>query len=107
MSPNEEAKRKAAALLRDGVVFALGLSERAHGADIYATEMALTPQPDGAYRANGEKYYIGNGNMAPIVSTFGKIAGRMTTSSSPRLRHRSYELIRNITDSQSSSPTSR
>jgi len=25
--------------------------------------------------ANGEKYYIGNGNEAAMVSTFGKIAG--------------------------------
>ena len=102
MSSNEEAKRKAAALLRDGAVFALGLSERAHGADIYATEMALTPQPDGAYRANGEKYYIGNGNIAPMVSTFGKIAGSDDyVFFAADYRHRSYELIRNVTDSQS------
>ena len=45
--------------------------ERAHGADVYSTEMSLSPQPDGTYRANGEKYYIGNGNIAPMVSTFG------------------------------------
>jgi acyl-CoA dehydrogenase len=102
MSPNAEAKRKAAALLRDGAVFALGLSERAHGADIYATEMALAPQPDGTYRANGEKYYIGNGNTAPMVSTFGKIAGSDDyVFFTADYRHRSYELIKNITDSQS------
>jgi len=40
--------------------FRFGLSERAHGADIYSTEMCLIPQPDGTYLANGEKYYIGN-----------------------------------------------
>jgi acyl-CoA dehydrogenase len=74
MSRNEEAKRRAAELLKDGAVFAFGLSERQHGADIYSTEMTLTPQPDGSYRANGEKYYIGNGNVAPMVSTFGKMA---------------------------------
>jgi acyl-CoA dehydrogenase len=27
------------------------------------------------WRANGRKYYIGNGNEAAIVSTFGRIAG--------------------------------
>jgi hypothetical protein len=74
-SENEALKRRAAQLLKAGEVFAFGLSERAHGADIYATEMCLTPQPDGTYRANGEKYYIGNGNKAPMVSTFGKQAG--------------------------------
>ena len=73
MSPNEQAKRRAAQLLKEGHVFAFGLSERAHGADIYSTEMNLTPQPDGTYRANGEKYYIGNGNIAEMVSTLSLI----------------------------------
>jgi acyl-CoA dehydrogenase len=76
MSTNEDLKKRAAALLRDGAVFAFGLSERAHGADIYGTEMSLTPQDDGTYRANGEKYYIGNGNEAPMVSIFGKFADK-------------------------------
>ena len=64
--------------------------------------MALAPQPDGAYRVNGEKYYIGNGNTAPMVSTFGKISGSdQYVFFAADYRHRSYELIRNITDSQS------
>ena len=75
MSQNEEPKKKAARLLNEGAIFAFGLSERDHGADIYSTEMTLTPQPDGTYLANGEKYYIGNGNEAEMVSTFGKMAG--------------------------------
>lgn len=37
MSPNEELKRRAARLLEEGNVFAFGLSERRHGADIYST----------------------------------------------------------------------
>ncbi len=41
MSANEAAKRRAAELLRQGAIFAFGLSERAHGADIYATETSL------------------------------------------------------------------
>jgi acyl-CoA dehydrogenase len=73
MSPNEAVKEKAAAFLKEGGVFAFGLSERAHGADIYSTGMILKRQDDGTYLANGSKYYIGNGNCASLVSTFGKI----------------------------------
>ena len=101
-SPNESLKRKAAQLLRDGQVFAFGLSERLHGADIYSTEMALMPQPGGTYRANGEKYYIGNGNIAPMVSTFGKIAGTNEyVFFAADYRHRNFDLITNVCNSQS------
>ena len=83
MSDNEDAKRKAAAQLEQGEVFAFGLSEQTHGADVYKTDMILTPSEHG-WTANGEKYYIGNANVARMVSTFGKIAGhRPSTSSSP------------------------
>ncbi len=100
-SPNEELKRRAARLLEEGNVFAFGLSERAHGADIYSTEMTLTPQPDGTYRANGEKYYIGNANLAPMVSTFGKVADSGDyVFFVADYRHQNYELIRNVTASQ-------
>ena len=102
MSRNEILKRKAASCLREGAVFAFGLSERAHGADIYSTEMTLTPQQDGTYRANGEKYYIGNGNVSPMVSTFGKIAKTDEfVFFSADYRHPGYNLLKNITDSQS------
>ena len=102
MSPNEALKQKAAQLLREGEVFAFGLSEREHGADIYSTGMTLTPQPDGTYLANGEKYYIGNGNTAPMVSTFGKFAdsGEYVFFAAD-YRHRNYNLIKNVCDSQS------
>jgi acyl-CoA dehydrogenase len=101
-SENEALKQRAARLLREGEVFAFGLSERAHGADIYSTEMCLAPQPDGSYRANGEKYYIGNGNIAPMVSTFGKIAGTGDyVFFAADYRHPSYRLLRNVTPSQS------
>ncbi len=43
MSDNEDAKRKAAAQLEQGEVFAFGLSEKTHGADVYQTDMILTP----------------------------------------------------------------
>ena len=46
MSQNEDVKKKTAELLQDGGIFAFGLSEKEHGADIYSTEMALSPQGD-------------------------------------------------------------
>ncbi len=101
MSANQALKRRAAQMLHDGHVFAFGLSERAHGADIYSTEMSLALQPDGSYRANGEKYYIGNANVAPMVSTFGKMADSgeyVFFVADYRQQH--YELIRNVTASQ-------
>lgn len=102
MSKNEEQKKRAAKLLKEGHVFAFGLSERDHGADVYSTEMSLTPQPDGTYRANGEKYYIGNGNIAEMVSTFGKV----TDSDDyvfflANYSHKNYELVKNVVNSQS------
>lgn len=102
MSDNEEAKQRAAKLLNEGAIFAFGLSEREHGADIYSTEMMLTPQPDGTYLANGEKYYIGNGNEAEMVSTFGKMSdtGDYVFFVS-NFRHKQYELVKNIVNVQS------
>jgi len=101
-SENEALKRKAARFLEDGEVFAFGLSERQHGADIYSTEMSLASQPDGSYLANGEKYYIGNGNIAPMVSTFGKLvpSGDYIFFVAD-YRQKGYDLIRNVTHSQS------
>jgi acyl-CoA dehydrogenase len=102
MSANEGLKQRAARLLQEGEVFAFGLSERAHGADIYATEMSLTPQPDGTYVANGEKYYIGNGNTAPMVSTFGKMADSGDyVFFAADYRHHNYQLLKNIVNTQS------
>ncbi|MBQ49080.1 MAG: acyl-CoA dehydrogenase [Zetaproteobacteria bacterium] len=101
LGSNEELKKKAAQLLLDGEIFAFGLSEKEHGADIYASEMTLHPQEDGSYLARGEKYYIGNGNKAALVSTFGKIAGTddyvfFTVNS----QHPKYECVKNIINNQ-------
>ena len=59
MSANEAAREKAAEQLRHGEVFAFGLSEKEHGADVYSTGMTLVPEGDG-FRARGSKDYIGN-----------------------------------------------
>ena len=73
-SDNDAARLRAAELLEDGAIFAFGLSERDHGADIYSTDMILTPEGEGGFRASGSKYYIGNGNLAGMVSVFGRRA---------------------------------
>jgi acyl-CoA dehydrogenase len=100
MSDNEDAKRKAAAQLEQGEVFGFGLSEQTHGADVYQTDMILQPAEHG-WTANGEKYYIGNANVARMVSTFGKIAGTdeyvFFVADS---QHDRYELIKNVVNSQ-------
>ena len=51
MGSNEEIKHKTAQLLQQGGIFAFGLSEREHGADLYSTETTLFPDGAGAYRA--------------------------------------------------------
>jgi acyl-CoA dehydrogenase len=102
MSKNEALKRKAAQLLRDGAIFAFGLSEKAHGADLYSSEMKLVPCGEGAYTATGGKYYIGNGNAAAMVSTFGKIAGSdLYVFFAVDSQHPNYECIQNVCNSQS------
>ena len=101
MSKNEALKQRAARHLKDGAVFAFGLSEKQHGADIYSTEMTLTPQSDGTYRANGAKYYIGNANKAPMVSTFGKMADTGDyVFFTADYRNQSYDLVKNVCNSQ-------
>ena len=101
MSRNEALKRRAAQQLRDGGIFAFGLSEKEHGADVYATEMTLTPTGEGTYSARGRKYYIGNANQAAMVSTFGKLAGTsdyVFFAVDPR--HEKYECVKNVVNSQ-------
>ena len=105
-SDNIKAKERAAEQLEAGGVMAFGLSEREHGADIYNTDMVLTPvSEDGvAFRASGEKYYIGNGNVAGMVSVF----SRRSDVDGPDgyvwfvadSRHDAYELIGNVVHGQ-------
>jgi len=100
MSENQSIRQKTAQALEDGGIFAFGLSEKTHGADIYSTDMVLTPDGDG-WRANGRKYYIGNGNEAAIVSTFGRIEGTDEyVFFAAETRHENYKLIKNVVASQ-------
>ncbi|WP_432012099.1 acyl-CoA dehydrogenase family protein [Streptomyces sp. HD1123-B1] len=102
-SDNATARARAAELLAQGEVFAFGLSEKAHGADIYSTDMLLEPDGEGGFLASGSKYYIGNGNAAGLVSVF----GRRTDVEGPDgyvffaadSRHPAYHLVKNVVDS--------
>lgn len=103
-SENAAARSRAAQWLDDGAVFAFGLSERAHGADIYTTDMVLTPDAAGGFRATGEKYYIGNGNVARMVSVFGRrsdVAGPDGyVFFAADSQHENYRLVKNIVQAQ-------
>ena len=102
MSPNEAIKRQTGRLLEEGGIFAFGLSEKEHGADLYSSEMTLTEIADGDYRADGGKYYIGNANKAALVSTFGKMADSDEyVFFAVRTDHPNYELVKNVVNSQS------
>ncbi|MFI6999425.1 acyl-CoA dehydrogenase family protein [Nocardia sp. NPDC050175] len=111
-SENKEAKQRAAADLAEGQVMAFGLSEREHGADIYNTDLVLTPSEPGSadaeagilFRANGEKYYIGNGNVASMVSVFSRrediegADGYVWFAADSR--HENYRLLGNVVHQQ-------
>jgi len=101
MSPNEEVKKRTAQHLKYGRIFAFGLSEREHGADIYSTDMQLKPLGDGKFAAEGDKYYIGNANEAVIVSTFGKLSdsGEYVFFAADS-HHEKFELVKNVVASQ-------
>ncbi|HXB84996.1 acyl-CoA dehydrogenase family protein [Mycobacterium sp.] len=111
-SDNIKAKERAASQLEAGGVMAFGLSEREHGADIYNTDMLLTPAGDNGaagpeepvFRASGEKYYIGNGNVAGMVSVFSR---RTDVDGADGYvwfvadsNHQNYELIGNVVHGQ-------
>ncbi|MBF0226051.1 MAG: acyl-CoA dehydrogenase [Desulfobacterales bacterium] len=101
MSKNEKVKNETTRLLKEGAIFAFGLSEKEHGADIYSTDMLLTNLGNGKYVADGGKYYIGNGNKAAFVSIFGKDSDTneyvfFVVDSS----HKNYECVKNTINSQ-------
>lgn len=100
-SKNEEIKKETARRLKEGGIFAFGLSERAHGADLIASEMTVTADGPGKYKANGRKYYIGNANKASFVSTFGR---EESTGDyiffAAESNHKNYTCVQNVVNSQ-------
>ena len=102
MSQNPAMKKLAARYLEEGEIFAFGLSEKEHGADIYSSDMVVTPLGDGRYSATGGKYYIGNANEARMVSTFGRMAetGEYLFFVADS-QQENYHLVKNVVNSQS------
>ena len=102
MGKNKALKEKAAQYLKDGEIFAFGLSEKEHGADIYSSDMVVTPKGDGKYAVTGGKYYIGNANKARMVSTFGRMSdtGEYVFFVADS-QHKDYRLVKNVVNSQS------
>ncbi len=102
MGKNPAMKELAAQYLKDGDIFAFGLSEKEHGADIYSSDMVVTPKGDGKYSVSGGKYYIGNANQARMVSTFGKMSdtGEYVFFIADS-QHKDYQLVKNVVNSQS------
>ncbi len=102
ISSNETVKKRAAELLEKGEIFAFGLSEKEHGADLIGTDMVLEKVGEGKYIANGDKYYIGNGNEGAIVSIFARMkdSGNYVFFAVDS-RHKNYRLIKKICNSQS------
>jgi acyl-CoA dehydrogenase len=103
-SDNAAARARAATALEGGGVAAFGLSEKEHGADIYSTDMILTPDGAGGFRANGSKYYIGNGNVATTVSVFGRIDGLAGPDQyvffTADATHPNYHVVKNVVPAQ-------
>jgi acyl-CoA dehydrogenase len=101
MAEGQAIKERTARYLRDGGIFGFGLSEKAHGADLYSSEMMLTPMPDGTFKADGGKYYIGNGNEAALLSVFGKNSETGDfVFFAVETNHPDYECVKNIVESQ-------
>ena len=102
MSKNEAAKKMAAKYLEEGEIFAFGLSEKSHGADIYSSDMMVTDLGNGNFRANGGKYYIGNANKARMISTFGILDdSNEYVFFVADSQNKNFELIKNVVNSQS------
>lgn len=97
MSSNEIQKRELAEELEQGHVFAFGMSEKEHGADLYANECTLRPAGEDKYIANGNKYYIGNAHIASKVTTLGRnTETKEWTYWVVDSRHRHYNYVKDI-----------
>lgn len=69
---NEGLKREAVAKLEAGGLFAFGVSEKAHGSDLFSNEFTVRSCGADRWVADGSKYYIGNANAAAMVSVLAR-----------------------------------
>ncbi len=96
MGSNEKQKQELGVDFANGEVAAFGLSEKEHGADIYSTDMTLTPTDKDAFRADGRKYYIGNAYRATKISTLGKTVEGEWVHFVADSRHNHFKYIKHI-----------
>src|SRR4051794_18795510 len=70
---NDEQKQRFLPDLASGrKLAAFALTEPNAGSDAHGIESRAVKQPDGSYRLNGEKRYIGNGSKAGVLVTFAR-----------------------------------
>lgn len=75
-SGNESLRKEALAKLAAGGLFGFGVSERSHGADLLGNEFTVSEAATTPDRlvARGSKYYIGNANVAAMLSVLARRA---------------------------------
>ncbi len=87
-----------------GAIFAFGLSEREHGADIYSTDMVLTPDGEGGFRraaASTTSATATRRGWSPSSAASTDIEGpEGYVFFAADSQHPNYELIRNVVNSQ-------
>ena len=84
MGSNDALKREAVASLEAGGLCAFGVSEQCHGSDLFGNEFTVVPNDSGALTANGTKYYIGNANVASLISVLSRKGDAAGTPRSKR-----------------------
>ncbi|MFJ1800224.1 acyl-CoA dehydrogenase family protein [Streptomyces sp. NPDC088180] len=71
----EEQKSSAIAAMKRGGGLSWGLSERDHGSDLIANEMAAV-KVEGGYELTGEKWLIGNATVADTMLVYARTGSR-------------------------------
>lgn len=69
---SDEQKRRLAERIRRGEQIALALTERAHGADLLASEVEASAVEGGGYRLSGEKWLINNATRSTALTIFAR-----------------------------------
>jgi len=83
MGSNDALKKEAVATVEAGNLLAFGVSEKDHGSDLLANEFIITDTEEGNFSASGPKYYIGNSDVASIISILGRKAYAGRASRAP------------------------
>lgn len=91
MGSNSALKQQAVAMLEAGELLAFGVSEKDHGSDLLGNEFTARADSGagGQLIANGTKYYIGNANVAGMIS----ILARKVDATSGRDKRNPFALV--------------